>query len=275
MITAEYREKIDRWHEERNASIRRENSWLALSGLFWLQQGENRFGSDPANEIVLPVRLPARLGTFHFDGEQVRLQVGEGQEVRVNGESVREVILQSDSADSPSFIALDGIRMVVIERPQGVGIRMWDNLRSERQTQPPREWFPVNEAMRVPALYTRYAQSKPVQLPNIFGEVQDGSVDGQVSFELEGRAFTLDVTELPDQRLDIQFRDETSGGETYPSGRYYVTEDCMVDGRIMLDFNFAYSPPCAFTGFATCVFAPIQNHLQTRVEAGEIYHSQH
>ncbi|MBI3163558.1 MAG: DUF1684 domain-containing protein [Chloroflexi bacterium] len=47
--------------------------------------------------------------------------------------------------------------------------------------------------------------------------------------------------------------------------------DVEPDGRIFLDFNKAYNPPCAFTDFATCVFAPEQNHLNFKVAAGETY----
>lgn len=262
-------QKLSDWQAEMDASLREENSWLALAGLFWLQPGENRIGSDPVNEIVLPARAPARLGAFHFDSGQVRLQVLDGRPVQVNGEDIHEAILQTDHAEAPSYVTLDGMRMLVIDRPRGIGIRLWDNLRPERKTHPPREWFPLNETFRVPALYTAYPQPKSVQLPDTFGDTLDGFVDGQVRFELNGGTYTLDATQTPEGKLSIQFRDATSGKGTYPSGRYYVTNDPVVDGQVMLDFNFAYSPPCAFTGFATCVFAPLQNNLPLRVEAGE------
>ncbi len=269
MSNSDLIETLGNWQAEKDASLRTENSWLALAGLFWLQPGENRIGSDPACEVVLPARFPASLGIFHFDGGQVRLQVLGGRQVQVNGEDVREAILQTDHAEAPSYITLDEMRMLVIDRPRGIGIRLWDNLRPERSTHPPREWFPFNEAFRVPALYTAYPQPKPVQLPDTFGDTLDGFVDGQVRFELNGGTYTLDATQTPEGKLSIQFRDATSGKGTYPSGRYYVTDDPVVDGQVMLDFNFAYSPPCAFTGFATCVFAPLQNNLPIRVEAGE------
>lgn len=268
-------QKLAEWQAEKDASLRAENSWLALAGLFWLEAGENPFGSDPAKPIVLPGRAPAWLGSFHLDGDQVRVQARSGQVIQVNGQEIAEAVLQSDSTPSPSYIELDGMRMVVIQRPRGIGIRLWDNLRPERQTHPPRAWFPLDTAFRVPALYTAYPQPKPVQLPDTFGDTLDGFVDGQVRFELNGGTHTLDATQMPDGTLSIQFRDASSGKGTYPSGRYYVSDEPVVDGRVMLDFNYAYSPPCAFTGFATCVFAPAQNNLPMRVEAGEIYQGHH
>lgn len=267
-----YKQKVMEWRAERDAMIRAENGWLSVAGLFWLKKGENTFGSDASSDIVLPARAPASLGTFAYDGTEVSLKVTPGLVLHVNQQPVeKEIRLRSDVTSDPSYITLDTLRMVVIERPQGVGIRLWDNLRPERRIHPPREWFPINEKFRVPARYLRYTAPKEVMLPDTFGEMQSGAMDGQVTFELDGRIFDLDVTELEDHRLYIQFRDKTSGQETYPTGRYYYTLDAVQDGRITLDFNFSYSPPCAFTDYATCLFAPEQNFVSARIEAGEYY----
>ena len=73
------------------------------------------------------------------------------------------------------------------------------------------------------------------------------------------------------------FRDRTSGKETYGAGRFLqakvatieTTADATVDGKITLDFNRAYNPPCAFTAFATCPLPPSENWLPFPVLAGE------
>jgi hypothetical protein len=98
-------------------------------------------------------------------------------------------------------------------------------------------------------------------------------MDGYVTFNFEGKTFKLDVTETKDHKLFIKFKDLTSSKETYPPSRYYYTEPVKEDGKVVLDFNYSYSPPCAFTEYATCIFAPQQNVLPFRVEAGEIYRS--
>jgi uncharacterized protein (DUF1684 family) len=267
-----YKQSVLRWRAERDAVIRAENGWLSVAGLFWLKPGENTVGSDASSDIVLPARAPDNLGKFIFDEKQVRFQPAPGQSVEINKQAVsEEVPLRPDVDDDPSYLTLDTLRLVVIERPNGTGIRLWDNLRPERRIFPPREWFPINEKYRLPARYLRYTTPKKVTLPDTFGEMQAGTMDGQVTFELDGRMFDLDVTELEDHRLYIQFRDLTSGKETYPTGRYYYTLDPVADGRITLDFNFSYSPPCAFTDHATCLFAPEQNFVNARLEAGEYY----
>jgi uncharacterized protein len=267
-----YKQQVMHWRREKDTGLRAENGWLALAGLFWLKQGINRAGSDPGNDILLPARVPGSLGTFVLEGDQVKLDPAAGAQVLVDQQIIEnEILLRPDTSDSPSYITIDTLRMVVIDRPNGSGLRLWDNLRPERRIFPPREWFPINEKFRLPARYLRYPEPKNVLLPDLFGELREDTMDGQVTFELDGKIFDLDVSELEDHCLYIQFRDRTSGKETYPTGRYYYTLDPVVDGRIMLDFNFSYSPPCAFTQYATCLFAPEQNFVDARIEAGEYY----
>ncbi len=270
MTNEEYEKTILDWRQEVENNLRRENGWLALAGLFWLRKGTNIIGSDPASDILLPTRAPARLGTFEFDGNNVTLNVESSLPVELNGVATRNAPLDTDQEDVPSFISFTDMRMVVVRRSIGVGIRLWDNTREERLTFPSREWYPVKEEMRVPATYTRFETPKIVKMPDILGAILDEPMQGFVSFELNGNQYELVVEELPDHRLFIQFMDETNGNPTYPSGRYHYT-DAIEDGKVFIDFNKAYSPPCAFTDYATCTFPPQENHLKVKIEAGEIF----
>jgi uncharacterized protein (DUF1684 family) len=270
MANNEYEQSILKWRQEVDHNIRRENGWLALAGLFWLRKGTNVIGSDLESDILLPKGAPARLGTFTFDGNNVTLNVEASLPVEVNGVITRSALLDADQEDVPSFITFGGMRMVVLRRSKGVGIRVWDNAREERRTFPLRKWYPVKEELRVPATYTRFDTPKIVKMPDILGAILDESMQGYVSFELGGKQHELMVEELPDRRLFIQFMDLTNNQNTYPSGRYHYT-DAHEDGRAYVDFNKAYSPPCAFTEFATCTFPPQENRLDVAIEAGEIY----
>ena len=84
-----------------------------------------------------------------------------------------------------------------------------------------------------------------------------------------GNHYQFDVNKEDDGELFIRFWDQTSKIETYPTGRYLIADE--ENGKLYIDFNKAYSPPCSITNFATCVFAPEQNHLDFRVTAGETY----
>ncbi|MCC6500542.1 MAG: DUF1684 domain-containing protein [Anaerolineales bacterium] len=270
MTDETYEKTVLNWRAEVDNNLRRENGWLALAGLFWLRKGTNIIGSDSNADILLPARAPARLGTFEFDGANVILHVESDLPVEVNGVESKTAILDADQEDVPSFITFDEMRMVVVRRSKGVGIRLWDNTREERRVFPPREWYAVREAFRVPATFTRYEAPQIVKMPDILGAIHDEPMQGYISFELNGRRHELMVEELPDRRLFVQFMDETNSRLTYPSGRYHYTEP-HVDGKTFVDFNKAYSPPCAFTDYATCTFPPQENHLRVAIEAGEIY----
>ncbi|HEY6071838.1 MAG TPA: DUF1684 domain-containing protein, partial [Anaerolineales bacterium] len=209
MIPQDYQQQIEQWHVERETSLRRENGWLALAGLFWLTEGENRIGSAAGSEILLPSRFPAFLGTILLQNGQTFLQVDEGSEMQVNGQPATRTALKTDVEESPSFITLDGIRMVVIDRPSGMGLRLWDNLRKERMLSPARQWFPIHEALRLPARYERYETPRQVPMPDVFGDMVEGSMDGRVHFAVNGQSFTLEASESEDHRLEIHFQDLT------------------------------------------------------------------
>jgi len=274
MADDEYLSSILKWRKEVDHNVRRENSWLALAGLFWLRRGTNLIGSDPECDIKLPGRAPKQLGRFEFDGNNVTLYLDSGRTVEVNGVETNTVLLDADQEDVPSFITLDEMRMVVVRRSKGVGIRLWDNTREERRSHPPRTWYPVKEEYRLSATYIRYASPKIVQMPDILGEVIDEKMDGEIAFEFAGHPLKLLVTEEPDHRLYIQFKDLSNNKTTYPSSRYLYT-DAHQDEKVFVDFNKAYNPPCAFTDYATCSFAPRENYLNVSIEAGETYSGHH
>lgn len=271
MVNEQYEQTINKWRQEMDTNLRRENGWLALAGLFWLRTGTNIVGSDPRSDILLPERAPQRLGTLEFDGNNVTLNVEDAMIVEVNGVATKSALLDADQEDIPSFITFNDMRMVVVRRSNGVGIRVWDNTRQERRSFPRRQWYPVREEFHLPATYTRYEQVRIVKMPDILGAIQDEEIHGYVTFEIHGQKHELLANELPDHRLFIQFMDLTNGNPTYPSGRYYYT-DAYEEGKpFFVDFNKSYNLPCAFTDYATCTFPPPENHLKVAIEAGEKY----
>ena len=267
----EHEAAVLRWRAMRYEDLVRENSWLALAGLYWLTEGRNLIGSNPMCEVVLPERGPTFLGVVDLKGKTARFTAAEGVRVKVNGRLVQKAILKSSQDAKPSFITWnETLRLVMHEHAGRYAIRIWDNEQPERFSFPPLKWFPVNKYFRVNARYTRYKKSQVMDHPDTLGDVVEDRIDGYVTFRFEGKTYKLDVTEMKDRKLFVKFRDLTSNKETYPPSRYCYTKP-VEDGKVVLDFNYAYSPPCAFTGYATCIFAPPQNNLPFRVEAGEIY----
>jgi uncharacterized protein (DUF1684 family) len=270
MKDKEYEDQILKWRTRKDEELVKENGWLALAGLCWLKSGRNLVGSNPMCEVTLPERAPTFLGIIELGGKTIRLQVAEGVPVQVNGKAAHKAILKSSKDAKPSFITWNDMQLAVHEHGGRYAVRIWDNQRRHRTTLPLRMWFPVNKRFRFNARYTRYAEPKVSDQPDTFGEMVQDRMDGYLSFHFEGKTYKLDVTEVKDQKLFIKFRDLTSSKETYPPSRYLYTAPLKAN-KVALDFNYAYSPPCAFTEYATCIFAPQQNYLPFRVEAGEIY----
>lgn len=272
MFNTDYEKQILEWRTKKYDELVRENGWLALAGLSWLKEGRNLIGSNPLCEVNLPERAPTFLGIIEKKGRAIHFQVAQGVQAQVNGKLVGKTLLKSNRDPHPSYITWNEIRLMVHEHAGRFAVRIWDNKRGERFSFPQRQWFPINKNFRFNARYTVHAEPKVYGQPDVFGDTVEDRMDGYVSFTFDGKKYKLDATETKDQTLFIKFKDLTSGKETYPPSRYYYTEP-VNDGRVIVDFNFAYSPPCAFTPYATCIFAPPQNHLPFRVEAGELFRS--
>lgn len=270
MTNKDYENEVLQWRARKYDDLVRDNGWLALAGLFWLKRGRNLVGSNPMCEVTLPERAPTFLGLVELKGKAAHFQAAEGVRVEINGKQAQKTILKSSKEPKPSFITWKEIRMVLHEHAGKFAIRVWDNKRAERFSLPPLKWFPIDRHFRFNGRYKRYPDPKTSGQPDTFGDTVEDRMDGYISFTFEGQKHKLDVTETKDNKLFIKFKDLTSGKETYPPSRYCYTRP-VEDGKVILDFNFSYSPPCAFTEYATCIFAPPQNRLPFRVEAGEIY----
>ncbi|HET9909846.1 MAG TPA: DUF1684 domain-containing protein [Anaerolineales bacterium] len=270
MTTKTYENDLLQWRAKKYDERVRENGWLALAGLFWLKQGRNLIGSSSVCEVVLPERAPTFIGIAELKRDTVRVQVTEGVPVKINDRFVQKAILKSNKDEKPSFITWNDIRLVLHEYAGRYAMRVWDNKREQRFNFPPLKWFPIDKKFHISARYTRYPSPKISPQEDTFGGTVEDRLDGYITFKFDGTTYKLDATETDDQKLFVKFRDATSGKETYPASRYLYTLP-VNNNKVVLDFNYAYSPPCAFTEYATCLFASPQNNLPFRVEAGEMY----
>ena len=106
-------------------------------------------------------------------------------------------------------------------------------------------------------------------MPTTTGEVRAYRRSGKVSFEVDGEPATLTLYTTPHGNgWFVPFRDATSGTETYGAGRYLDLERTG-DGSVMLDFNLAYNPYCAYDQRYSCPLPPVENWLQVPIRAGE------
>ncbi|MDR3677832.1 MAG: DUF1684 domain-containing protein, partial [Acidobacteriota bacterium] len=173
-----------------------------------------------------------------------------------------------DSIGSPDVLRVRSLSMFVIHRGNRFGIRLKDKDSEARRKFTGTHWFPVAEEYRVTAKFVPYTPPRKIAVPNILGDVEQEDCPGYVEFTLKGRQYRLDPVSAGNELFFI-FRDLTAGKETYPSGRFLNTAGAK-NGEVVLDFNQAVNPPCAFTPYATCPLPPAQNHLPVRIEAGEL-----
>jgi uncharacterized protein len=271
-----YQAEIGQWRQDRETRLKSDTGWLTVAGLFWLKEGTNRFGSDRGNDIVLPASAPAVGGVFELHDGHTTVKVQNGATVTSAGEAITEMEMKPDSAGEPTLLALGDLSMFVIERGGKYAIRLRDKNSAMRRDFKGLNWYPVKPEYRITANFQEYDPAKPIQVPNILGQTEKLPSPGYVTFKLNGKKVRLEpVLEDPDAKeLFFIFKDRTSGSTTYPSGRFLYA-DLAVEGKVVLDFNKAYNPPCAFTPYATCPLPPPQNRLDIPIEAGELSYGHH
>jgi uncharacterized protein (DUF1684 family) len=269
-----YRQTIEKWRAEQESELKSDNGWLTVAGLFWLKEGVNRLGADASNEIVLPEgSAPARAGEFEFHAGKTTLRVGDKVTATLNGKPVTTVELKTDEKRLPDIINIGSLSLHIIKRGERYGVRVKDRNSKQRREFTGLRWFAVNESYLITAAFVRYENPKEVEIPNILGDVNKLPSPGYVTFKLDGREYRLDPILEGKNKLFFIFSDSTSGKATYGAGRFLYAD--LPEGEtVVLDFNKAVNPPCAFTQYATCPLPPRQNRLRVAVEAGELnYHS--
>jgi uncharacterized protein (DUF1684 family) len=265
-----YRKEIEAWRQKRVEGLKREDGWLTLVGLYWLQPGENSLGSDPGSRVVLPAgKSPARAGTLVREGDKVTLRVEPGVPLTANGKPVAAPLeLAADATGKPTELQLGSLNFYTIKRGDRIGVRIKDKESPGRTAFKGLDDYPIRPEWRVVARFEPYNPPKQVPITNVLGQVENNPSPGAVVFDWQGKTYRMDALGDLEEGLSLIFGDATNGKETYGAGRFLDT-DPPKDGKVVVDFNTAYNPPCAFTAFATCPLPPPQNKLAIAVTAGE------
>jgi uncharacterized protein len=269
---AAYVQSFEKWKADMVDDLKQR--WLPLAGLFWLKPGPNSFGSAEDNAVVLPSG-PTHAGNFTLKDGDVSVQFQDGTPATIEGKTAASWTLQSDITGKPTVIELGSLRMFVITRGSRIGIRVRDvNSDRVRNYKGP-VFFPLDLDYRVTGEFVPSNGKKVVDIPNVLGDVTPTPSPGEVQFKLKGQELTLTaLSGDAEHGLNFVVSDQTSKTDTYPGGRFLDT-DPVINGKVVLDFNRAYNPPCAVTPYATCPLAPKENHLAVAIEAGEKYDRTH
>ncbi len=260
-----------RWRAKRTESIGGTNGWSTLVGLQWLEPGTN-----PVDRPGIPGGR--RLGVVVREGTQARFIPEPGVDIRRADGSPAAGGLRSDQDGKakPDVLVSGTLRFFLIARGERLGIRFKDSEAPTRRDFRGLEYFPYQPAWWLEGRFERFAEPQEVEIFDVTGNRKREPVPGRIRFEYGGRTFYLEALwDEEDQEYFLLFRDRTSGKSTCGSGRFLHVAKEDAAGRVVIDFNYAYNPPCAFSAFATCPIPPRSQWLPFDIPAGEKAYGPH
>ena len=265
--------ELAEWQQQRMQLLQGENSWLSLTGAGrFSHPGRYRLGHASDNDVILPGG-PEHLGLLELgdDSALPRLQLEPGVVAALNGKPVQgSVALRAWSrAGEGDLLRLGSARFYLVGQESGSGWRFGDAHSPTLKSLRAMDYFPERQDWRIVARWKPYQHPHSVILLSSIGTPLRLQVSGEAEFERNGRRFHLyPLDQGPGNALLFLFADRTSGKESYGGGRY-LRAAAPQNGRLILDFNRAENPPCAFTDYAICPIAPASNRLDLNVDAGE------
>ena len=268
-IDPAYQASVEKWRQQYQSTITADDGWLTVTGLFWLHEGDNRFGSDPLGDIALPGRgIPAQAGTFNLRNGKVMVHGQPGAKMLLSGKPLDSAELHADLPDER--LQMGDLSLFLHASGSRLGIRVKDKNSKARREFSGLHWFPIDPSYRTMAKWEPYPMPKNTPTQNIVGDFDPYVMIGQVEFTLQGKSYKLEASEnMPNTgTLFIVFRDLTSGHQTDAAARFMVTA-APKNGTVELDFNKAYNPPCAYTAYATCPLPSPGNRMRLAIQAGE------
>jgi hypothetical protein len=249
---------LKHWQARRHAELSAADSWLGLVGLFWLEPGSNRVGNGSDCVVCLPAG-PLHLGDLRWAGERIFWQPAAGDEKE----------LQTDRLGRPSEVDCGNLSFFIVDREGRLAVRVRDRDWATSKPFAGLGYFDDDPAWSIVADWQDISPPLQMEVPNASGDLMSVEVAHRAVFHVAGQAVSLLPMAVGEHEVFFVFRDRSSGQQTYGAGRF-LKANPPVDGKISLDFNRAYNPPCAFTPFATCPLPPPENWLPFIVAAGEM-----
>jgi uncharacterized protein (DUF1684 family) len=250
------------------------DGWLSLVGMHWLEVGNTRVGSAPDNGTRLAVG-PAHVGVVKLERDgKLSFDPEKDAGVTINGQPALGMTPLISDADPTADATVVGFNkgdasFIVIKRGDRYALRVRDALAPTRSSFSGISYFDIDPTFRFEAKFSPHPPGTKIEIINVLGMVEGMDNPGTLSFEKDGKPYTLEVVDEGDHRLFLIYADRTSGHESYAAARYLYTDYPDAKGKVVLDFNEGYNPPCAFTAYATCPLPPPGNRLDLAITAGE------
>ena len=264
LLSTDYLKTLKNNQEER---AKNRIKYLELTGLFKLDSVNNTFGKNPTNNFVLDIQyLPSRLGSVTLSKNELKFNALDNSQITDGlGNKIDSLVLNIDDDGNSIKLYHKFLKWQVITRSNELYLRVWD---AKNPAIKAFKGFISNEVNAEFVLEGdfKYFKSKHIESVNSKLGINDYTdFVGKVEFIFKDKLYTLDVG----SQGFTMVGDLTSGESTYGGGRYLYLELPESDGKVSLDFNYLYNPPCAFSEFTTCLFPPSQNQLAIKIEVGE------
>jgi len=273
-----WRDELLTWRTTHAAELQKPEFWLSLIGLEWLKEGDNTVGAGKSNDIQVKAKVPAHVAVVRLDKGKVTLaapQSGFPKNLSVDGKPATEQALRADDQPPRNTLRIGTVAIIVLHRGDRYALRIWDSTAPTRINFRGEHWYEPDAKYRIRAHWIPYTPAKTLDIPTVLGTIDKMPCHGAAEFTLNGKTFRLEpALESPDaKQLFFILRDTTSQTTTYGSGRFlytgFPTNGLDKPGELLLDFNRAENPPCAYTPYATCPLPPKQNRMPVAIPAGE------
>jgi uncharacterized protein (DUF1684 family) len=267
--TAAYRTEWEAWKGKRTTAILTPGRPLSYTALAWLHSGRNTIGASAQSDVRLVGRgVPATVGTLIRRGDTIRFEPAAGVAVTVDSQPATPTILRSDADSLPSQVRVGSAGFRIAKRVDSIGVRAWDADHPAVRAFTGLRHFPLDQRWRIAGRFTPLLVPRKFASPTESGVAEEYEVVGSVDATIDSTPYTLTAYKGGKMQLFITFADGSSGEESYGFRFLRATVE-RATNAVVLDFNFAYNPDCAFSRFTTCPLPPPENRIRTKVLAGE------
>lgn len=259
---------IESLEKERKDRDNRRVKYLELCGLFKLDTTGTIFGIDKSNKVsTSPNEINQNIGKFQWDGKVFNFEAFNDIKITdSNGAEVQTKSLVLNAIGDSEKLFFSAISWRVITRSGALYLRVWDKNNPAIDAFKGFENYAPNSDFIFEADFEYFSTSKSEPVASKLGVNDVANFIGKVQFQYDGTFYTLDVGE----QGWMMVGDATSGNTTYGGGRYMYIDLPETNGKVTLDFNYLYNPPCRYSEYTTCLFPPRQNVLPIAIEAGEL-----
>lgn len=246
------------WKLRRLAALKAPDGWLNIIAREWLSEGTVKVGSAADNDIILPTG-PAYVGTLTQDAN--------GGVTYAPADGSAPIVLALDKYKPPRFTA-ENLLLEVTTLNGENALRVRDTASKAGDELGEIEYFDLDPSWRIEAKWVALDEAKKLSIDTSKSIPTEVQATHKAVFEKDGVTYELLATHGTKESPQFVIRDLTSRDSTYGACRFVFGENVTEDS-IVLDFNKALNPPCAFTDFAVCPLPPAENVLPIRIEAGE------